>query len=62
MIKMEDNEVLILVDSAEHPVDLDANRAKSAQRGYDTKTKYSGIQFCTGASGKSNQSSESKKS
>lgn len=30
MIKIEDNEVLILVDSAERPEDIDANRAKRA--------------------------------
>ncbi len=28
MIKVEDNEVLVLVDSAEHPEDIDAIRAK----------------------------------
>lgn len=30
LIKIEDNEVLILVDSAERPEDIDANRAKRA--------------------------------
>ena len=30
LIKVEDNSVLVLVDSAERPEDIDANRAKQA--------------------------------
>ena len=31
LIKVEDNHVLLLVDSAEHPEDIDANRARRAK-------------------------------
>ena len=31
LIKVEDNSVLVLVDSAERPEDIDANRAKQAE-------------------------------
>lgn len=31
MLKVEDNEVLVLVDSAERPEDIDENRAKRAE-------------------------------
>ena len=30
LVKVENNEVLVLVDSAEHPEDIDENRAKQA--------------------------------
>lgn len=30
LVKVENNEVLVLVDSAEHPEDIDANRARRA--------------------------------
>lgn len=30
LVKIENNDVLLLVDSAEHPEDIDANRAKRA--------------------------------
>ena len=47
MIKIEDNDVLVLVDSAERPEDIDENRAEEAirQAGEELKHRQSRIEY-----------------
>lgn len=58
LVKIEDGEVLLLVDTAERPEDIDANRAKRrrcGKGGTPAKAQYSGIRPRAGKSGASYQ-------